>query len=110
MKYANITLMKNKHIIRLIETEYYNEYKLYPPCIFQFITLKNKPASPTHYSVNIIDNLHIINYPFREEKNKCSFTLHYSTLHFHWLPNGVFHNYSPKIVYQEIIKIDGQNV
>ena len=108
MEYANITLMKNKHINKLIETEYHNEYKLYPPCIFQFITLKSKPASPTHYSVNIIDNLH----PFTniQEKNKCSFPLYYLTPHCMWLPNGAFHNYSPKVVYQKIIRIHGQNL
>ena len=41
MEYTNITLLKNKHLNELIESEYKNEYKLYPLCIFQLVTLKS---------------------------------------------------------------------
>ena len=113
MEYTNITLMKNKHHNNLIETEYYNEYKLYPPCVFQFVTLRNTTAvSPTHYSINIIDNLYIVHYPLPEleEKKKCSFPLYYFTPHCQWVPNAVFHDYNPKVVYQQIINVYGQNL
>ena len=61
MENSNITLFKNKVLNKLIETDYDNEYKLYPLCIFQFVTLKNTTnISPTLYSVNIIDNSNFI--------------------------------------------------
>ena len=113
MEYTNITLLKNKHLNKLIETEYDHEYKLYPLCIFQFETLKStSTVSPTLYSINIIDNLYIVHYPLTklEEKKKCSFPLYYFAPHCQWLPNAAFHHYSPKVVYQQIIKIRGQNL
>ena len=112
MEYTNITLLKNKHLNKLIETEYNNEYRLYPLCIFQFVTLRNATISPTHYSINIIDNLYTVDYPLTniEQKKKCSFPLYYFTTHCQWLPNATFHNYSPKILNQQIIKIHGQNL
>ena len=113
MDYTNITLLKNKHLNKLIENEYDNGYRLYPLCIFQFVTLRNTTTvSPTHYSINIIDNLFMIDYPLThmEEKKKCSFPLYHFTSHCQWLPDAVFYNYSPKVIYQQIIKIHGQNL
>ena len=108
MEYTNVTLLKNKHFNKLIETA----LKLNPLCTFQFVTLKNTPVSLTHYSVNIIDNLYIIKNPLHniEEKKRCLFPLYHFTPHCQWLPNAAFHNYSPRVVYQQIIKIHGQNL
>ena len=112
-EYANITLLKNKHLNKLIETEHENDYKVYPLCIFQFVTLQNiTNVALTHYSINIIDNLYYVAYlPGNEgEKKNCSFPLYHFTPHCQWLPNTVFHDYSPKVVYQQIIKIRGQDL
>ena len=121
MENSNITLFKNKVLNKLIETNYDNEYKLYPLCIFQFVTLKNTTnISPTLYSVNIIDNSHFIGkqYGIRKDqlaanakrKKKCSFPSYYFTPHCQWIPNAAFYDYNPRDIYQQIIKIHGQNL
>ena len=106
MEYSNITLLKNRYNYELIETEYSNDYKLYPLCIFQFVTQRNTTIiSPTHYSIKIIDNLHVF-----KSKKKCSFPFYYFTPHCQWIPTAAFLNYSPQVVYQQIIKIHGENL
>ena len=113
MEYTNFTLLKNKHRNKLIATEYYNKYKLYPLCIFQFVTLRNTTTiSPTHYSINFIDNLFYVNYVLKtiEQEKKCSFPFYHLTPHCQWIQNTVFHNYNPKIVYKHIIRTHGQNL
>ena len=63
MEYTNITLLNNKHLNKLIEIEYDNKYKLYPMCIFQFVTVRNATiVSPTHYSINFINNNYVTNH------------------------------------------------
>ena len=112
MEYANITLLKNKYLYKLIEAEYNDEYKLYPMCIFQFVTLKNATASPTHYSINFLDNLYIVRYPIKsiEQEKKCSFPFYHFTPHCQWMPDTVFHNYNPTVVYHQVIKTHGHNL
>ena len=112
MEYANITLLKNKYVYKLIEAEYNDEYKLYPMCIFQFVTLKNATASPTHYSINFLDNLYIVRYPIKsiEQEKKCSFPFYHFTPHCQWMPDTVFHNYNPTVVYHQVIKTHGHNL
>ena len=106
MEYSNITLLKNSFHNKLIETEYNNDYKLYPFCILQFVTQRNTTIiSPAHYSINIIDNLHIF-----KSKMKCSFPLYHFTPHCQWMPTAAFLNYNPQVVYQQIIKIHGENL
>ena len=70
-------------------------------CIFQFVTLKNTTTlSPTHYSINIINNLYIAINPLKNlEQKKCSYPLYYFTPHCWWVSNAAFQNYSPKNVY-----------
>ena len=66
MEYTNITLLNNKYHKKLIDTEYAKKYKLYPLCIFQFVTLKSvTKTSPiaTHYSININDNSYLVIHP-----------------------------------------------
>lgn len=63
MEYSNITLTTNKYHNKIIETEYEDQYKVYPLCVFQFVTLPNatiSAVSPMHYSINIIDNVQCI--------------------------------------------------
>ena len=112
MEYTNITVLNNKHHSKLIKTEYYNEYKLYPLCIFQFVTLRNTTTiSSTHYSINFIDNLFIVNYRVKSVKQeKCSFPFYHFTPHCQWMPDTVFYNYNPTIVYKHIIRTHGQNL
>ena len=121
MEYSNITLFKNNYRNKLIEAEHDNEYKLYPVCIFQFVTLKNTTnISPTLYSVNIIDNLYFIGKQSgikkdqlvanTERKKKCSFPLYHFTPHCQWIPNAAFHDYNPRVVYQQIVNTLGQNL
>ena len=113
MEYTNITLLKNKHLSKLIHNENDNKYKLYPLCIFQFVTLRNTTTiSSTHYSINFIDNLYtkqkvksVVN-----EQEKCSFPFNDFTPHCQWIPDTVFHNYNPTIVYKHIIRVHGQNL
>ena len=105
MEYSNITLFRNNYRNKLIETIYDNEYKLYPLCIFQFVTLRNTiNISPTLYSVNIIDNLQFIS------KKRCSFPFYYFTPHCQWIPNAAFYDYNPRVIYQQVIKVRGQNL
>ena len=113
MEYTNFTLLKNQHLNKLIATEYYNKYKLYPLCIFQFVTLRNTTTlSSTRYSINFIDNLFIVNYPLKtiEQEKKCSFPFYHFTPHCQWIPDTVLHNYNPTIVYKHIIRVHGQNL
>ena len=113
MEYSNITLLKNRYHNKLIEAEHKNNYKLYPLCIFQFVTQRNTTIiSPAHYSINVIDNSHISKRPTEniERKRKCSFPLYYLTPHCQWIPTAAFLNYSPQVVYQQIIKIHGENL
>ena len=113
MEYSNITLLKNSYHIKLIEIEYSNDYKFYPLYIFRFVTQRNTIIiSPTHYAINIIDNLHILKGPTEnvEWKRKCSFPLYYFTPHCQWIPTAAFLNYSPQVVYQQIIKIHFENL
>ena len=119
MENSNITLFKSKVLNKLIETD--NEYKLYPLCIFQFVTLKNiTNVSPTLYSVNIIDNSQFIGKlsgigkdqlaANTKHKKKCTFPFYYFTPHCQWIPNAAFYDYNPSDIYQQIIKIHGQNL
>ena len=120
MEYSNITLFKNNYLIELIEIDHDNEYKLYPLCIFQFATLKNTTnISPTLYSVNVIDNLHVIGklsgtrtdqLVANTKRKKCSFPFYYFTPHCQWIPNAAFYDCNPKIIYKQVIKIRGQNL
>ena len=109
MEYANITLLRNKHRYKLIKAEYDDEYKLYPMCIFQFVILKNATASPTHYSISFIDNLYIVQDPIKslKQEKKCSFPFYHFTPHCQWMPDTVFHNYDPTVVYHQVIKTHG---
>ena len=113
MEYTNITLFKNKHLNKVIATEYDTEYKLYPLCIFQFVTMRNATTvSPTHYSINIIDNLYVVNELTAniERRKKCSFPYYHFTPHCQWIPNVAFHEYSPRVIYQQVIKSHGQSL
>ena len=121
MENSNITLFKNKVRNKLIDTNDDNEYNLYPLCIFQFVTLKNTTnISSTLYSVNIIDNSNYIGKLFGNRKDQlatntksmknCSFPFYYFTPHCQWIPNATFYDYNPRDIYQQIIKIHGQNL
>ena len=109
MEYANITLFKNGYRVKVITTVYDYEYSLYPPCLFQFVAWRNTTPSPTLYSVNIIDNFHsdykIAN---KERRQNCLFPYYHFTPHCYWLPTATFHDYNPKVIYQQIIKTDIQ--
>ena len=75
-----------------------------PPCLFQFTTLRNlKTISPTHYSVNIIDN------SFVHKQEMCLSPFYHFTPLCRCIPNVTFHEYSPKVIYQEIIKTSNPN-
>ena len=113
MENTNITLLKNRYLNKLIETEHDNEYRLYPLCIFQFLTLRNlATVSPMNYSVNIIDNSYIIKGLSAniERQKKCSFPYYHFTPHCQWIPNAAFHEYSPRVIYQQVIKSHGQSL
>ena len=116
MENTNITLFKNEHRYKLIEIEYSNEHKLYPLCTFQFVAHRNTTAaSPSHYSINLIDNLSSNLYWYWvsvniEHRKKCTFSYYHFTPHCRWIPNAAFHNFNPKIVYQQIIKFRGTNL
>ena len=108
MEYSNITFFKNRYKYQLITVE--NDY-LYPLCLFQFIKLRNTAvtASPMHYSVNVLDNSY---YGLSQsiQNLMCLFSFYHFTPNCQWLPNGAFLGYSPKAIYQQIIKIDNQNL
>ena len=111
MEYTNITLLKNKHLFKLIQPENYDEYKLYPLCIFQFVTLRNTTTvSSAHYSINFIDNLYTKHNLESAEQEKCLFPFYHFTPHCQCMPDTVFHNYNPTIVYKHIIRTHGQNL
>ena len=105
MENANITLLKNRYKYRLITIDY-PEYNIYPQCLFQFVTFTNTTAvSPAKYSVNIVDNICV---PRRTTDLEvvCLFPLYHFTPHCKWIPTAAFHGYSPKVIYQQIIKTD----
>ena len=109
MEYANILLIDNKYDKELIKSENINDYKLYPWCIFQFITFRNTTTvSPMHYSINIIDNFysHRVFSDRRAHKNCLIFQFYYFTPHCQWISTGVFYDYTPKEIYQKIVKIN----
>ena len=107
MEYSNITFIKNRYKDQLITVE--NDY-LYPLCLFQFMMLRNTAvtASPMHYSVNVLDNSY---YRLSQsiQNLMCLFSFYHFTPNCQWLPNGAFHDYNPKAIYQQIIKINNQN-
>ena len=114
MEYSNISLLKNRYNGQLIKVENDYKYSLYPLCLFQFMTLRNTTVtvSPMHYSVNILDN--IFHYKYKLSKQSiqnqmCLFSFYHFTPNCQWLTNGAFHDYNPKIIYQQIIKINNQN-
>ena len=101
MENANITLLRNRYQFQLITNI---NYILNPHCLFQFVTLKNTTSvSPAQYSINIVNNTCL---PKRAPKLKevCLFILYHFTPHCKWMPTAAFHGYSPKIIYQQIIK------
>ena len=111
MEYATITLLKNQFKNNLISSNYFQS-NLNPPCLFQFVTLKNlKTVSPAHYSVNIIDNIYANRKPFKGliKKEMCLYPLYHFTPHCKWIPTAAFHKYIPKDIYQQIIKFSNQN-
>ena len=110
MQFANLTFNNNRYHGQFITTKNDYEYNLYPYCLFQFVTMRNTTVSPTHYSVNIIDNFythcklsHIM------KSQMCSFSFYHFTPHCKWIPTAAFHDYSPNIIYQQIIKMNNQN-
>ena len=113
MEYSNITLFKNSYKDQLItvKNDYYHKHNLYPLCLFQFTKLRNTAitASPMHYSVNILDNSY---YRLSQsiQNLMCLFSFYHFTPNCQWLPNGAFLGYNPKAIYQQIIKIDNQNL
>jgi len=115
MEYTNVTIVKNKHLFKLLDNEYNDEYRLYPLCIFQFMSLRNATAvSPSHYSINIIDDLQITNLNWIsadiEHHKKCAFPYYHFTPHCQWIPTAAFHNFNPKAIYQQIIQFCGANL
>ena len=112
-EYTNITLAKNRHSGKLIEIQEENEHKLYPFCIFQFITITNTTTiSPPKYSINIENNVHSQMYvqPNNEYKKNCLLSLYHFTPHCKWIPTAAFHDHNPTVIYQQIIKINNQNL
>ena len=102
MENANITLLKNKYKIQLITIDY-PEYNINPQCLFQFVTWTNTTAvSPAQYSINIVDNICLPKH--LKEPFTCAFPLYPFTPHCKWIPIAAFHGYSPKVIYQQIIK------
>ena len=112
MEYSNITLIQTKYHNKIIETENDDEYKLYPLCIFQFVTLRNITVSPTHYSINIIDNLYTYNtYKFILDQHQEEIGTHpfyHFTPHCQWISAAAFHTYNPGGIYKQILKIDNE--
>ena len=103
MEYAIITLHKNKYHYYLIRFDYH-QFSLNPPCLFQFETSRNlKTISPTHYSVNIINNF------FARNQEMCLAPFYPFTPHCRWIPTAAFHEHSPKVIYQEVIKTSNPN-
>ena len=39
----------------------------------------------------------------------CLFSFYHFTPNCQWLPNGAFHDYNPKTIYRQILKINKQN-
>ena len=109
MEHANITLLKNVHHKEVIKVNK-EEYNLYPPCLFQFVAWRNTTVSPTLYSVNIFENYQS-DYKISDKKQNynCSFPYYRFTPHCYWLPTAAFHQYNPKVIYQQIIKSDIQH-
>ena len=112
MEYANISFIDNKYINEVIKSEDINDNKLYPLCISQFITLRNTTTvSPLHYSINIVDNFyshHPLSYNMHH-KNCLISPFYRFTPHCQWIPTGVFYDYTPKEIYQQIVRNDNQN-
>ena len=110
MEYANITLLKNQHQGNAIRFDYI-EFSLNQPCLFQFVTEGNlKNVSPAHYSVNIIDNFYKLPKPSQNKQSKPCLSPYYDlTPHCKWTPTAAFYEYSPKVIYQQIIKFINQN-
>ena len=112
MEYANISFIENKYYYELIKSESVNDYKLYPLCIFQFIALRNTiTVSPMHYSINIVNNSysHSVLSLNNEHHKNCLFPFYHFTTHCQWISTGVFHEYNPKDIYWQIIKINNQS-
>ena len=110
MQYANLTFNNNRYHVELITAKNDYEYNLYPYCLFQFVTMRNTTVSPTHYSVNFIDNFYY-NYKLSHsvQNQMCLFYFYHFTPHCKWIPTSVFYDQNPKIIYQQIIKINNQN-
>ena len=110
IKHANISLLKSSYRHIVIKTNYEDEYNLYLPCIFQFVAWRNTTVSPSLYSVNIIGNYQS-DYMISDKKqnHNCSFPYYCFTPHCYWLPTAAFHQYNPKVIYQQIIKSDIQH-
>ena len=110
MQYANLTFKNNRYRSQFIATENYFEYNLYPYCLFQFVTMGNITASPTHYSVNVIDNFYSLHKLSKRMQNQmCLFPFYHFTRHCKWIPTAVFYDQNPKIIYQQIITTNNQN-
>ena len=110
MQYANLTFRNNRYRGQFIATENYFQYNLYPYCLFQFVTMKNITASPTHYSVNVIDNFYSLHKLSKRMQNQmCLFPFYHFTRHCKWIPTAVFYDQNPKIIYQQIITTNNQN-
>ena len=109
IEYANITLLINRYQFTLI-TFVYAEYNLNPPCLFQFVTLANlKTTFSSHYSIYIINNSFATPGVIRNiAKEICSYMFYQFTPHCKWIPTAAFHDYSPKVIYQQIIKSNNQ--
>ena len=110
MEHATITLLKNRYEIKLID--YFYNHSLNPQCLFQFVTLRNTTAvSPVQYSVNIIDNVYFVHKLLQIiPKEVCLSPYHHFTPHCKWIPTAAFHGYSPKNIYQQIMKISNKNI
>ena len=110
MEYAIITLSKNIYTKSVIRYDYLQS-NLNPPCLFQFVTERDvKTVSSAHYSVNIDDNSYALYRPFKKmPKYMRLFPFYYFTPHCSWIPNAAFHECSPKVIYQQIIKTSIQN-
>ena len=110
MEHANITLLKNRYEIKLIDYVY--DHSLNPQCLFQFVTLRNTTAvSPAQYSVNIINNVYSVHKLSQIIPNEvCLSPFYHFTPHCKWIPTAAFHGYSPKNIYQQIIKISNKNI
>ena len=111
MEHANVTLFQNKYEVSIMRFDYI-EFNVNPPCLFQFVTLRNiKTVSPAHYSVSIIDNVYAKHRPFQGmlKEEMCLSPFYDFTPHCSWIPTATFHEYSPKVIYQQIIKSSNQN-